>query len=101
MDEKTQAEYDRIKAGPQKGAFTFLHHEGPVVEESSNIMERIEYILTDKPQDEHYTRLRHIVSIPAPADKAYQEAIAPADKAILALIPNCGWDGKTIFGKDA
>lgn len=36
------------------------------------------------------------------ADKsynAYQEAKTSAEKVILGLIPNCGWDGQTIFGK--
>ena len=119
MDERIETEIARLKAGPQVGYFTFLHHENPV-EESSNLFERINYILTDKPKDQIYDRLRHIYPVPATAwkayqeakasaekayqeaiasaEKAYQEAIASAEKAVLAIIPNCAWDGKSIFG---
>ena len=82
MDDKIEQEYYRIKAGPQSGLFTFLHHEGPVTEYSSNVMERVGYILTEKPETEHYDRLRHIYAIdltqmPAvyqQSDKVWQEA---------------------------
>ena len=110
MDEKTQAEYDRIKLGPQTGQFTFLHHNGPVTESSENVMQRVEYLLQTKEVSEHYARLRHIYPVPAPAhkayweatasaQKAYDEAIGPAQKLILALIPDCAWNGKTILGE--
>ena len=101
MNTKTQAEYDRIKAGPHSGAFTLLHHRGPVVEYSKNVMERVADILSgreDKPVSQQYDRLRHIYPVTAPAYQAYQEAIAPADKKILAVIPDCAWNGKTILG---
>lgn len=100
-------EIARIKAGPQKGYFSFLHHEGPIIEWSENVMERVDFILLNKNPSEIYTRLRHIYYVPetyqeaiATAGKAYQEAIATAEKVILALIPNCTWDGKSIFGKE-
>lgn len=98
MDQRTQIEFDRIKAGPHQGYFTLLHHQGPIIEESENVMERVGAILRDKPPAEHYTRLRHIYPIPLAAWKAYQEAIASSQKVALESIPNCGWDGKTIFG---
>ena len=97
MDERIKKEIARLKAGPQTGYFTFLHHEKPV-EESSNLFERIDYILADKPVNEIYDRLRHIYPVTATAEKAYQKATAPAWKAVLAVIPNCAWDGKSIFG---
>ena len=73
MDERTQAEYDRIAAGPHSGEFSFLHHEGPVVEHSVNVMERVADVLCerpDKPASQQHDRLRHIywldpVKIPA------------------------------------
>ena len=80
MDAKTQTEYDRIKAGPHAGNFTFLHHEGPLLEYSENVIKRIDYILNEKTDSQHYDRLRHIYFIPAPADKVYQEARAAAYK---------------------
>ena len=66
MDEATliDAEVERIKAGPHSGMFTFLHHEGPIAEESGNVMERVEFILKDKPPNEIFTRLRHIYRLP-------------------------------------
>ena len=127
MTAKIQAEVDRIKAGPHEGSFTFPHHEGPVVEKSDNIMERVEYILTEKARTETpeqiYTRLRHIYYVPeeiaktaakAIYDKTCNDAKALYDKTcndagaiydktrddagVLKLIPDCKWDGKTIFG---
>ena len=67
MDAEIQAEYDRIKKGPQSGWFTFLHHNGPIIEISQDVMERINYILREKSKDEILTRLRHIY----PMDDAY------------------------------
>ena len=81
MDEKTQAEYDRIKAGPHEGLFTFLHHDGPVVEHSDNVMERVHFTLRNKPASEHYDRLRHIYRLPPEIAKACKEAWALYDKA--------------------
>ena len=49
--------------GPQSGLFTLLHHEGPAVEWSDNVMERVEYIQIHKPEAEHKTRFRHIVYV--------------------------------------
>src|SRR3990167_7650110 len=54
----------RIKAGPHSGMFTFLHHERPIIEGSKNVMERVEYILGNKPPSEILTRLRHIYCVP-------------------------------------
>ena len=134
MDAQTQAEYDRIKAGPHSGVFTFLHHEGLITEKSADVMERVEYILKEKQRTEHYTRLRHIYwldisQMPPNCQEAYkvwedweetykvwkeaykvwEEAYKVWEEAykvwevvlphVLQLVPNCGWDGKTIFGK--
>ena len=138
MDERTQIEYDRIKAGPHEGYFTFVHHQGPVVEYSDNVMERVTDILSgrsDKPEWQQYDRLRHIywldpVKIPAIAQvqtlwdaynaqvKALWDAFDAQEKPLRdacntqekplrdeilvylrLLIPDCRWDGKTIFGK--
>lgn len=128
MDSRTQVEYDRIKNGPRSGWFTFLHHNGPVVEASDDVMERVEYILGEKPEAEHYTRLRHIHYVPNDMLGTYMETLAPAEKRfarasgatrevlnqameefqealdravapILTLIPSPQWDGKTILFK--
>ena len=101
MDQQVQIEYDRIKAGPHAGYFSFIHHKGPVVEHSSDVMERAEFILRDKLESQHYDRLRHIYSVPASAEKAYREAVVPAEKIISNLIPNCAWDGSSILTSEA
>ena len=118
MDEQAliDAEVARIEAGPHSGMFTFLHHKGPIIGQSENVMERIDFILSDKPSSEILIRLQHIYRLPenfqeaiataekayqeaiATAEKAYQEAKATAEKAAIAIIPNCKWNGKTIFG---
>ena len=53
-------EVERLTALPQQGWFTLLHHKGPVIEESQNLMERVNYILQNKPESERLTRLRNI-----------------------------------------
>ena len=115
------AEIARIKAGSHSGAFTFLHHEGPVVEKSHNIMEWVNCILTQKPAEERLTRLQHIYWVPPELYDDYQAKLKllyagnqakweslygdhqaklkSLDDEVLAIIPNCKWDGKTIFGK--
>ena len=155
MTPEVKEQYDRLKAGPQSGYFTLLHHKGPLVEESNNLMERIDYILQEKPEQEHLLRLRHIWPVSETANKAWDEAVARANKArdeavapaykardeavarankardeavalaykardeavalaykardeavaraykeIVALIPDCTWNGGTIFSKD-
>jgi len=50
--------------GPTKGLFTLLHHEGPLLEWSDDVMERIKFINEKKPEDERAIRLRHIVFFP-------------------------------------
>lgn len=119
-----EIEIDRIKYGPCGGFFSFLHHDGPICEWIHNVMGRVNYILNEKPQAEIYTRLRHIIyldvaKIPAITelkslnddyqaklklfDDDYWSKRKPLDDEILRYIrleiPDCGWDGKTIFGK--
>ena len=82
MDANTEVEYFRLQAGPQSGHFTFLHHNGPILDQSSNVMERVKYILQDKIASEHCTRLRHIQYVPPILQKAYEEAGAAAERAL-------------------
>ena len=108
MDAVIQTEIDRIKAGPQSGWFTFLHHEGPIIESSSNVMERVEFIVAEKRQEEILIRLQHIYSVPkflydnyeAKCNSLYDNYVAKCKflyDGFLALIPNCKWNGKTIL----
>ena len=50
--------------GPTKGLFTLLHHEGPLLEWSDDVMKRVKYINEKKPEYERAIRLRHIVFFP-------------------------------------
>lgn len=47
--------------GPFSGYFSLLHHYCSLAEWSYNVMERVRYIVTDKPEHEQDIRLRHIV----------------------------------------
>ena len=115
---KEQTEYKRIKNGPQSGYFTFLHHE-VFIEQSSNVMERICYIVENKLANEIFTRLRHIWPVSSamknaydaavktagdaycaavkPAGDAHYAAVKTAEDVICKLVPNCHWNGKTIL----
>ena len=83
-DKRIQAEYDRIAKGPHKGWFTLLHHEGPVLEESHDVIERLDFILKEKPEHERLTRLINIVHVEQPAlaeyEKVMQSACAECEK---------------------
>ena len=50
--------------GPKHGYFALLHHLGPIVEWSNNVMERTWYINRYKPEHERAIRLSHIVYVP-------------------------------------
>ena len=73
--------------GPKSGFFTLLHHQGPLIEWSIDVMERVKYIRTYKSAHER-PRLWHIVyvpkkMIPKPVRKAYakwQKASAEWEK---------------------
>ena len=105
--------------GPIKGMFTLLHHEGPLLEWSHDVMVRVAYIKREKTPKEIPTRLRHIVHYPdhlIPAEwqkanaewqKAYaewQKANAEWEKAdwfkILPYlhqhVEDCRWNGKEL-----
>ena len=98
--------------GPKAGMFTLLHHEGPLLEWSDDVMERIKYIKDRKAPIEVAIRLRHIVFYPKKlwskqmqeADAKRQEAYAKwqeadADKILAYLkrhVKDCRWNGKEI-----
>ena len=68
--------------GPTKGMFTLLHHEGPLLEWSDNVMKRVKYIREHKAQSERDIRLRHIVFFPKKLwSKKMQKAEAEWQKA--------------------
>ena len=62
--------------GQKSGYFTLLHHQGPIVEWSGNVMERVEYINLEKPEHERAIRLDHIVYVPS---SMVPEAVREAD----------------------
>ena len=98
-DKRIQAEYDRIAKGPHTGWFTLLHHEGPALEKSHNVIERLDFILKEKPEHERLCRLINIVHVPQPALDEYKKVTQPALKK---LNPRTTWNGETIFsGRDA
>ena len=72
MNEELQKEVERLKALPQNGYFTLLHHNGPVVEGSSDLMERVNYILNEKPEHERLTRLKNIFYVTPEQNSEYE-----------------------------
>ena len=111
--------------GPKVGMFTLLHHEGPLLEWSDDVMERVKYIKDRKAPIEVAIRLRHIVLYPKKLWSKWQEAYAKwqevdakrkeayakwkeadakwhevdADKILAHLkrhVKDCRWNGKEI-----
>ena len=98
--------------GPNKGYFTLLHHQGPKIEWSDDVMERVSFIKEEKAKHEVPIRLHHIVHypdklIPAKWKRAYaewQKARAEWEKAdadkfnayIKKYVKDCRWNGSEI-----
>jgi hypothetical protein len=101
--------------GPTVGFFSLLHHQGPLVEWSDNVMERIRYIDREKPLRERDIRKAHIVyldpkKIPAVAkrDSLYADHQAQRDSLyadiiahIKPLIADFRWNGKELVFESA
>lgn len=125
--ESIEKELKRIRTLPNQGYFTLLHHEGPFIERSYNVTERIRYILNDKPCPEVLTRLKNIHYMTperkaAVADivrkyapdgsaanlepwvhpfqkdyKAIKECDRRVAKVLKPMLPFCSYNGKDIF----
>ena len=106
--------------GPTKGWFGLLHHS-VLIEESHNVMERVEYVKNNKPEREIAVRLHNMIYIDhavcdAPAKRAplyadyeakrvplyadYEAKCVPLYAEILAYIkkhiPDCAWNGEEL-----
>ena len=111
--------------GPTAGYFAFVHHR-VLWEYSPDIMERVAYIESDKPEHERETRLRHLlyldpIKCPAVAkikllnddyeakrkflNDDYEAKRKLLEAQVLAYatetIPAFQWDGKTLVFPDA
>jgi len=60
MSPEIKKEIKRLKSLPQKGHYTCLHHNKDMIEKSYGLMERVNYILSNKPKDEILIRLKNI-----------------------------------------
>ena len=110
--------------GPTKGYFAFLHHE-QLFEKSHDVMERVAYVKSGKPDHEIPTRLHNMIYLPFITDalgedyetkrdtlykdygakrdtlyKDYKAKRAPLDADVLAFvrqhIPDCAWNGRKL-----
>jgi hypothetical protein len=54
------AQVRRLQKLPRKGYYTLLHHEGPFIEKSRDLMDRVAHILFYKPHYQVLTRLKNI-----------------------------------------
>ena len=52
--------------GPVSGFFIFVHHEG-ILEWSNNILERVDYVRSDKPKAEQAARAKALQAVPLDA----------------------------------
>ena len=95
MTPDVQAEYDRIKNGPQTGLFSFLHHE-TICENSDNVMQRIGSILREKSNEEHLTRLHCIYPLPE-FQPRWNALNAEILEFLKTKIPNFSWNGQSIL----
>ena len=71
---------------PTKGNFFLLHHQGPLLEWTNDIWERVEYILTDKPKYERKKRLREIRPVFGRLPEPLIQAGAACEKAAAAYL---------------
>jgi hypothetical protein len=112
MNKEIKTEVDRLKALPQKGHFTCLHHASEMVEESSDLMERVNYILENKPKDEVLVRLKNIhylsderyaeyKAIYDPTWKEYEAIRDSSWKAYKAIRDSAGEEYKAIRGPES
>ena len=85
--------------GPASGWFSLLHHADNLVEWSDNVMERVQYIVSNKPASEQAVRLRHIVFLgDSGADYIAKRAslYAKIIGYIKPLIDGFAWNGKEL-----
>lgn len=94
MDPQTRAEYKRIKAGPHQGWFTLLHHNGPILEWSDNVMQRVNFVMIFKPLNELYNRLRHIHHI---EQSEVDEFWGTPETILEKYVPDHSWSGTAIL----
>ena len=101
--ELIDAEVARIKAGPQSGKFTFIHHRGPVIETSANVMERVNFILHEKVPEQIFDRVRHIYYVdPATLPLVYQELYQEWQEAYKAMEKDYRvWEEARRVGREA
>ena len=81
-----------------------IHHE-ILIEETTNIQERIDYIKANKPKKEIPLRLKlmtpvlHPEKLPARFRKAREAYVQQIEKLHKEEHPDCQWNGKTIFSE--
>lgn len=81
--------------GPTSGWFGLLHHS-MLCEESHDVMERVEYVVKNKPPHEVAIRLRNMIYIdPDVCDAPAKRALLDAESCayIQLHIPDCAWNG--------
>ena len=79
--------------GPTSGWFSLLHHADNLVEWSDNVMERVQYIVSNKPASEQAVRLRHIVFL-GDSGADYEAKLASLDADYEAKLASLDADYK-------
>lgn len=94
--DELEKELRRLEKMPNSGYYTFLHHEGPAIEHSYNVRERIKYILAHKRTTEVLPRLKNIHFMTNERKAAVADIIRKA-RVIRGCAKNlrphiCSWD---------
>ena len=85
--EQIEREIKRIQNLPRlDGWFTLLHHRGPVLEFSNNVMDRVNFILRNKPLDEILTRLRNIYYVTPKQQELYLDMALALEQAYMTAL---------------
>lgn len=82
--------------GPISGVFGFVHHQ-QLCEPSHDIMERVAYIKSEKPNHEIGIRLHNLIYLGG-CEATAKRAQLDADILVYikTYIPDCAWNGKTL-----
>lgn len=92
---------------PRTGWFGLLHHE-ILCEESHDVMERVDYVRRNKPENEVATRLWNMIYLGGCETVVKRDALGAdywakrdaLDAEILTYIrqhiPDCAWNGETL-----
>jgi len=85
MNAEIEKEVKRLESLPQKGHYTCLHHARNMVENSNDLMDRVDYILECKPKNQILIRLKNIHYLSPERYQEFETINQPAFTKYLAI----------------